>query len=193
MKVDDKPFPRDQNMIDTRLLKGKTEVLTSVRSKETRIVDPEMQISADEYREIRKHHDQQKSRYEQGETSRDGATRPHVTSRILLNKWQRQKEKDYQRWLEEQDYQRQHEKERHERKQAESHWNCPFFRHCWNEGLKLPTRNNCPACSEQYWECRQSQANRRSIHTQNEYHHNNMDRRLKNRSVHDWLGKRVVD
>ena len=48
-------------MVDARLLKGKTEVLTSVRSKETRTVNPEMQISADEYREIRKHHDQQKS------------------------------------------------------------------------------------------------------------------------------------
>ena len=58
MKVDDNPFPRDQNMVDARLLKGKTKVLTSVRSRETRIVDPEMQISTDEYREIRRHHDQ---------------------------------------------------------------------------------------------------------------------------------------
>ena len=110
-----------------------------------------------------------------------------------MNKWQRQKEKDYQRWLEEKEYQRQQEKERYERKKAEAHWNYPFFRHCWNEGLKFPTRNNCPECSEQYWEFRQSQANRRSIHPRDEYHHNNMDRRLKNRSVHDRLGKRVVD
>ena len=58
MKVDDNPFPRDQNMVDARLLKGKTKVLTSVRSKETRTVDSEMQISADEYREVRRHHDQ---------------------------------------------------------------------------------------------------------------------------------------
>ena len=67
----------------------------------------------------------------------------------------------------------------YERKQVESHWNCPFFRHCRNEGLKLPTRSNCPECSDQYWEFRQSQANRRSIHAQDAYHHNNMDRRLK--------------
>ena len=67
----------------------------------------------------------------------------------------------------------------YERKQAESHWNCPFFRHCWNKGLKLPTKNDYPECSEQYWEFRQSQANRQSIHTQDGYHHNNMDRRLK--------------
>ena len=137
-------------MVDARLLKGKMKVLTSTKSREARTVDPKMQILADEYREIRRRHTKQKNRYEQGETSKAGTTKPRVISRILLNKWQRQKEKDYQRWLEEQEYQRQQEKERYERKQAESHWNYPFFRHCWNEGLKLPTRNNCPECSKQY-------------------------------------------
>ena len=48
------------------------------------MVNPEMQILADEYKEIRRRRDQQKSRYEQGETSRDGAIRPHVISQILL-------------------------------------------------------------------------------------------------------------
>jgi hypothetical protein len=80
MKVNDNPFSRDQNKVDARMHKGKTKVLASTRSRETGIVDPEMQISTDEYKEIRRHHDQQKSRYEQGETSKDGATRPHVTS-----------------------------------------------------------------------------------------------------------------
>ena len=51
MKVDENPFPRDQNMVDAKLLKGKTRVLTSTRAKETRTVDPEMQILADEYRD----------------------------------------------------------------------------------------------------------------------------------------------
>ena len=88
MKVDDNPFPGDQNMVDARLLKGKTKVLTSTRSRETRTVDHEMQISADEYREVRRRRDKQKSQYEQGETSKDGAIKSHVTSRILLNKWQ---------------------------------------------------------------------------------------------------------
>ena len=60
MKVDDNPFPRDQTMVDARLLKGKTKVLTSTRSRETGTVDPEMQISANEYRKIRRHRDQQK-------------------------------------------------------------------------------------------------------------------------------------
>ena len=68
-----------------------------------------------------------------------------------------------------------------------------FLQTFWNEGLKLPTRHDCPECSNQYREYRQSQTNRRSIHAQNAYHHNNMDRRLKNKSVHDRLRKRVVD
>ena len=58
MKVDDNPFPRDQNMVDARLLKGKTKVLTSTRAKEARTIDPKMQISADEYSEIRRCYDQ---------------------------------------------------------------------------------------------------------------------------------------
>jgi hypothetical protein len=39
-----------------------------------------------------------------------------------------------------------------------------FFRHCWNEGLKLPTLNNCPECSDKYTEYRQDTVNNRSIH-----------------------------
>ena len=70
MKVDDNPFPGDQNMVDVGLSKGKTKVLTSAKSREARTVDPKMQISADEYREIRKRRDQQKSRYEQGKHRR---------------------------------------------------------------------------------------------------------------------------
>ena len=57
--------------------------------------------------------------------------------------------------------------------------------------MKLPTRNNCPECSDQYWELRQSQANRQSIHAQDAYHHNNMDRRLKNGSIHNQLEKEL--
>ena len=80
MKVDDNTFLGDQNMIDARLLKGKTKVLTSTKSKEAGTVDPERQISVDEYKEIRRRHDKQKSRYEQGEASKEGATKPRVTS-----------------------------------------------------------------------------------------------------------------
>ena len=61
MKVDDNPFLGDQNMVDARLLKEKTKVQTSARSRETETVCPEMQISADEYREIRRRRAKQKS------------------------------------------------------------------------------------------------------------------------------------
>ena len=61
IKVDDNPFLKDQNMVDAKLFKGKTKVLTSARARETRTVDLEMQISTDEYREIKRCHDQQKS------------------------------------------------------------------------------------------------------------------------------------
>ena len=80
MKVDDNPFPGDQNMVDVGLLKGKAKVLTSAKSREARTVDPKMQISADEYREIKRRRDEQKSRYEQGGTSKAGTTKPRVTS-----------------------------------------------------------------------------------------------------------------
>ena len=64
MKIDDNPFLGDQNMVDARLLKGKAMALTSTKSKEVGAVDPKMQISADEYRKIRRCRDKQKSRYE---------------------------------------------------------------------------------------------------------------------------------
>ena len=54
MKVDDNPFSKDQNMVDAKLFKRKTKALTSARARETGTVDPEIQISADEYREIKK-------------------------------------------------------------------------------------------------------------------------------------------
>ena len=63
-------------MVDARLLKGKTKVLTSTKSRGAGTVDPKIQISADEYIEIRRHRDKQNSRYEQGETSKEGATKP---------------------------------------------------------------------------------------------------------------------
>ena len=75
-------------MVDAGLFKGKTKVLTSTKSKEAITVDPKMQISADEYREIRRHRAKQKSRYEQGRTSKAEMTKPRVISQILLNKWQ---------------------------------------------------------------------------------------------------------
>ena len=121
IKIDDNPFLGDQYIVDARLLKGKTKALISTKSREAGTVNPKMQISTDEYSEIWRRRAEQRSRYEQGETSKAGTTKPRVTSRILLNKWQWQKEKDYQRWLKDQAYQHQLEEEKYEREQAELH------------------------------------------------------------------------
>ena len=82
-------------MVEFQLANGKTKVLMLAKPKEDGSVDPKVQISANEYKEAKQQHDLQKGRYEQSETSRAGAMHPHVTFRILLNKWQRQKENDY--------------------------------------------------------------------------------------------------
>ena len=76
MKVDDNPFLGDQNMVDAGLFKEKTKVLTSTKSREAGIIDPEMQISADEYREIRRRRAKQKNRYEQRKTSKAETSKP---------------------------------------------------------------------------------------------------------------------
>jgi hypothetical protein len=80
--------------------KGKVKVLTSARAKQGGAVDPARQVTLElvhgEASRVLKSH------VEVGESSR---TKPRVTTRILLNKWQRQQEKGrYQR--------RRHEEER---------------------------------------------------------------------------------
>ena len=95
MDIDKHPF-LGVHMVEFQLAKGKTKVLTSTKAREDGSVDPKVQILANEYKKAKQQHDQQKSRYEQGETSRASAMCPRVTSRILLNKWQCQKEKNYQ-------------------------------------------------------------------------------------------------
>jgi hypothetical protein len=136
-----------------------------------------------------------KSQIEVGESSK-----PRVTSRILLNKWQRQQEKErYQKPRYEEEKQRydeevhRKEQEEHAREQECAHWGCAFFRHCWNEGLKLPTLNNCPECSDKYTEYRQDTVNRRSIHERIGRMHPSDSRRIKINEVNDQPRKRYAD
>jgi hypothetical protein len=124
-----------------------------------------------------------KSHIEIGESSR---AKSRVTTRILLNKWQRQMEKErYQKRRYEEEKRRAEEEahrrdlEQYTREQERAHWGCAFFRHCWNEGLKLPTLRNCPECSDRYFEYRQETANRRSVHERIGRIHPNEDRRQK--------------
>lgn len=149
MGVDQNSFPKGQHMVDMMPPKGKIKVLTSASAKKAATVDPEMQILAEEFEMIKKKREKEKSRYKQKSASKTVATKSRVTSQILLNKWQRQKEENYRRWL------REEENARHQ-EEVESHWNCLFFRHCWNKGLKLPTVHNCPECSDQSRDYRRS-------------------------------------
>jgi hypothetical protein len=127
------------------------------------LVDPARQVTLEQ---IHKESRFSKSQIEVGESSR-----PTVTSRILLDKWQRQQDKErYQRHKYEEEKRRyeeeMHRKEQEEyaREQERAHRGCAFFRHCSKEGLKLPTLNNYPECSDKYTECRHDTVNRRSVH-----------------------------
>jgi hypothetical protein len=138
-----------------------------------------------------------KSHIEIGESSR---AKPRVTTRILLNKWQRQLEKErYQKKRCEEERRRSEEEARRReldqymRGQERAHWGCAFFRHCWNEGLKLPTLRNCLECSDRYFEYRQEAINRRSVHERIGRIHPSDDRRQKIIEVIDHPRKRQAD
>jgi hypothetical protein len=84
------------------------------------------------------------------------------------------------------------EQEEYIREQEHAHWGCAFFRHCWNEGLKLPTQNNYPECSDRYTKYRQDIANRRSVHERIVRVHPSDGRRLKINKIDDQRGKGML-
>jgi hypothetical protein len=175
--------------------KGKVKVLTSARAKQDELVDPARQITVEQvHKEAPRI---LKSQIEVGESSK---SKPRVTTRILLNKWQHQQEKErYQKHKYEEEKRRFEEEvhrrklEEHAREQERAHWGCAFFRHCWNEGLKLPTLNNCPECSDKYTEYRQDTVNRRSVHERIGRIHPSDGRRVKINEVDNHPRKRYVD
>jgi hypothetical protein len=197
MKLDGNPFP--QNMIGfsvnmvTAQEKGKVKVLTSVRAKQDGSVDPAQQVTVEQvHKEVPRI---LKSQIEVGESSK-----PRVTSRILLNKWQRQQEKErYQKQRYEEEKRRYeeevHKKEREDyaQEQEHAHWGCAFFRHCWNEGLKLPTLNNCPECSDKYTEYKHDIVNLRSVHKRIGRMHPSDGRCIKINEINDQPRKRYAD
>ena len=130
MKIDGHPFPT--NMVDVGGKRNalQTKVLTSQSAKESGAVDPKAQITADEAKG--------KEPQEKAEVS--VASKKKGTSQMLLNKFQRDQER------------RQYREEAARR--HEGHWRCPFFVYCWEEGLTLPTVDNCPKCNGFYREDR---------------------------------------
>jgi hypothetical protein len=136
MKLDGNPFPQNMigfsiNMVNVVEGKGKVKVLTSVKAKQDGSVDPARQVT---FEQIHKGEPRfLKSQIKVGESSK-----PRVTSRILLNKWQRQQEKErYQKHKYEEEKRRyeeemsRKEEEEYMREQERAHWGCAFFRHCW--------------------------------------------------------------
>src|SRR6185312_16110499 len=130
------------------------KILTSSSAKRSGAVDPKAQIAADEV----------KGKGPLDNAGHSSAPCRRVTSQMLLNKFQR----DRERW------QRREEDERRE----QDHWRCPFFVYCWEEGLTLPSAYDCPECNGQG-----SRSYERS--RQEPY-------RCERTPVHDWLGKRVL-
>jgi hypothetical protein len=119
MKLDGHPFP--QNMVSfsvnmvTAEEKGKVKVLTLARAKQDGSVDPTRQVTVEQvHREAPRI---LKSQVEVGESS---MSKPRVTTRILLNKWQRQQEKErYQKQKYEEERRRSEEEAR--RRELEEH------------------------------------------------------------------------
>ncbi|KAK1607799.1 hypothetical protein QYE76_031472 [Lolium multiflorum] len=47
-------------------------------------------------------------------------------------------------------YERRASERSREQDNVDRHWDCPFFKHCWDSGMsRLPTIENCPECKQQ--------------------------------------------
>ena len=155
MKIDQHPFAT--NMVDVARGNGppQAKILTSSSARKSGAVDPKAQIAADEV----------KGKSPQEDAERSSVPHRRVTSQMLLNKFQRDRE-------------RQQRKEAEARREKE-HWRFPFFVCCWEEGLILPSAYDCPECNGQG-----SRSYKRSRHVEEPY-------RRERTPVHDRLGKRV--
>ena len=88
----------------------------------------------------------------------------------LLNKYERQYDrhrrydvdnKKYRRYdidnekyrrcdIDDERYEHRTKEKSEEQEDTDKHWNCPFFKYCWNSGMsRLPTIGNCPECGQQ--------------------------------------------
>jgi hypothetical protein len=113
------------NMVNVVEGKEKVKVLTSEKAKQDGSVDPTRQVTFEQIH--KKEPCFPNSQIKVGESSK-----PRVTSRILLNKWQRQQEKErYQKYKYEEEKRRyEEEQEEYMREQERAHGGCAFFKHC---------------------------------------------------------------
>jgi hypothetical protein len=125
MKLDGHPFPQNMVSFSVNMViaeeKGKVKVLTSARAKQDGSVDPSRQVTVEQvHREAPRI---LKSQVEVGESSR---SKPRVTTRIILNKWQRQQETKRYQWQQYEEERRVFEEEAH-RRELEEHVLTPKF------------------------------------------------------------------
>ena len=103
-------------------------------------------------------------------------------SASLINKYSKKRDRDERRTAS--------DERRTANDEIDPHYGCPFFKFCWDQGMKLPSIDNCPGCSREADDLFRSESTRRlqSPHRDSS--------RLANRStsrrvsVHDQLGPR---
>jgi hypothetical protein len=183
MKIDQHPFPTNTVEVSSKDT-SQVKLLTSDSAQNKKAVDPKVQVTTTDVKGKR-------LLLEEG----DSKPRWPVTSQILINKFQRRQEKA---------------KEREEwARRNEGHWRCLFFKYCWEEGIKLPTTENCPECNGTYNngnstkrvcfdDRRPAAKDHRGFDNQRVLVHDRLggkasvhDRLGGKASVHDWLGGRV--
>jgi hypothetical protein len=126
----------------------------SSSAKKSGAVDPKAWVTADEV----------KGKGLQEEAECSSAPQRRVTSQMLLKKFQRDCER---------------QQRREEARREKEHWKWPFFIYCWEEGLTLPSADNCPECNGQG-----GRSYKKPCHDDESY-------RRELTPVHDWLGKRI--
>jgi hypothetical protein len=104
---------------------SRVKLLTSDSAQNKGVVDPKVQVTVVDVK--------RKGLLLEEEESKP---RRPLTSQMLINKFQSRQEKA---------------KEREEwARRNEGHWRCPFFKYCWEEGIKLPMTENCLECNGAY-------------------------------------------
>jgi hypothetical protein len=78
-----------------------------------------------------------------------------LVSSHLLRKYQYQYQQRLQHETEEEEYERRTGKHLRKREDMRDHWHCPFFKYCWDSGMKrLPTLEDCRECKSQKQDAR---------------------------------------
>ena len=166
MKIDQHLFATNMVDMDKEKSLPQAKIPMSSSAKKSGVVDPKAQITADEV----------KGKNLQEEAECSSAPCRRVTSQMLLNKFQRDRERQQCR--------------EEEARRGKEHWRCPFFVYCWEEGLTLPSANDCPECNGQ------GSGSYKKPHNDYESHRRERipihDRLRKRVSVHDRLGGRTM-